>query len=335
METVLQTYNLEIGYRVGGEKKSVAAGINISLYKGELVCLLGANGKGKSTLLRTLAGNQPALAGEVKINGQEIGSVSKRKLAKLMSLVYTDHTQAGGLTVRELVELGRQPHTGFLGRLDAEDKAIVEKALADAGIAHKANDFVAELSDGERQKAMIARALAQETPIIFLDEPTAFLDVASKIETMRLLHRLARENNKAILLSSHDVSQALRLADRLITIDAAGKLNCGVTEQMVVSGELAQLFDASRIRFEAQEGNFYACEKYRAKASVESGSETVKMWIKNALRRNLFELVESEAEIKIKETPEGGFEMIVNNGTAEKFSCIGELSERLNNLQIK
>ena len=322
METVLQTYNLEIGYHVGGEKKTVASDINISLYKGELVCLLGANGKGKSTLLRTLAGNQPALSGRVEIDGKEIGAVSKRRLAKLMSLVYTDHTQAGGLTVRELVELGRQPHTGFLGRLDAEDKIIVEKALADAGIAHKAADFVAELSDGERQKAMIARALAQETPIIFLDEPTAFLDVASKIETMRLLHRLARENDKAILLSSHDVSQALRLADRLVTIDAAGCLNCGITEQMVVSGQLAQLFDADRIRFEALEGNFYACEKYRAKASIETGADTVKMWIINALRRNLFEPVESGAEIKIRETPDGGFDMTVSDGTAEHFACI-------------
>lgn len=335
MKTVLQTYNLEIGYRVGGEKKSVASGINISLYKGELVSLLGANGKGKSTLLRTLAGNQPALSGRVEINGQALETVSKRRLAKLMSLVYTDHTNAGGLTVRELVELGRQPHTGFLGRLDAEDRKIVDKALADAGIAHKANDFVAELSDGERQKAMIARALAQETPIIFLDEPTAFLDVASKIETMRLLHRLARENDKAILLSSHDVSQTLRLADRLITIDAAGDLKCGVTEQMVVSGELEQLFDADRIRFETLEGNFYACENYRATANIKSESETVKMWIKNALRRNLFEPVESGAEINIKESSDGGFEMTVNNGNVENFSGIGEISERLNNLQIK
>ena len=222
--TILEANNLNIGYINGKTIIDIVSDINLRLEEGELVCLLGANGKGKSTLLRTLAGTQPALSGEVRVQGGNVDKISKKKLAKLLGLVYTDHTQAGGLTVNELVELGRQPHTGFLGRLGSEDKTIVENALKDAGIYHKRESFVADLSDGERQKAMIAKALAQETPIIFLDEPTAFLDVASKLETMKLLHKLAKEKKKAVLLSSHDVSQTLLLADKLWIIDKDQKM---------------------------------------------------------------------------------------------------------------
>ena len=233
---VLTTHNLTIGYRHGGNAEALMSGIDVSLRRGRLTALLGSNGIGKSTLLRTISGIQPALEGEVRIDGRSIDTVRRSEMSKLLSIVFTDRTMAGGLTVRELVSLGRQPHTGFLGRLDAHDKEVVEHAVADVGVLHKIDSYVAELSDGERQKVMIAKALAQETPLIVLDEPTAFLDVASRIETLRLLSTLARNSGKAILLSTHDVAPTLLLADELWIIGKERKMQCGCTEDLVLAG---------------------------------------------------------------------------------------------------
>ena len=175
--TILSTHNLSIGYQKGKSSTIVLKNLNISLKRGSLVALVGANGIGKSTLLRTITSNQLPIEGYVTLNGKRFDEISKKELSKLLSIVNTDRTRAGGLTVRELVSLGRQPYTGFLGILDSNDRQIVETAMQNAGIAHKADSFLAELSDGERQKTMIAKALAQNTPVIILDEPTAFLDV--------------------------------------------------------------------------------------------------------------------------------------------------------------
>lgn len=283
---ILKARNLTIGYKNGDKKTEVISGINLSLCRGELVCLLGANGAGKSTLLRTLACTQPPLSGEVRIDDIVIDKISKSKFAKLLGLVYTDRTSAGALTVRELVELGRQPHTGFLGRLDKHDHEVVDKAINDVGIAYKSNAFVADLSDGERQKAMIAKALAQETPIIFLDEPTAFLDVESKIETIRLLHTLAKENNKAVLLSSHDISQALILADKLWIIDSTGEVESGATEDVILSGRLSTLFASDNIVFDMANGFFRAKSNYQRHVNLECALPNMRHWIINALQRN-------------------------------------------------
>lgn len=192
-EIVVEGRNLTIGYQVGKKRTEVHSGLNFQLFRGELTCLLGANGAGKSTLLRTLAAAQPSLSGDLKLLGRDLSAYSERELSRTIGVVLTDRTQAGGLTVYELVALGRQPYTGFFGRLDKTDKQLVEHALQAVEIAHKARCYMAELSDGERQKVMIAKALVQECPLILLDEPTAFLDVVSRIEIMNLLHRLAIE----------------------------------------------------------------------------------------------------------------------------------------------
>lgn len=268
--------------------------INISLYPGELVCIIGANGIGKSTLLRTLAGTQQPLSGNVLINDTSIIKFRASQLSRLIGLVYTDRTQAGGLTVNELVALGRQPHTGFLGRLSKPDKEIVRKAMQNTGIYPKLNSFLAELSDGERQKAMIAKALAQETPVIMLDEPTAFLDVASKIETMNLLHKLAHDNHKAIILSSHDISQALLLADKLWVITCDGKIHQGFTEDIILSGVLDNMFGNEKIKFNLLSGNFYSNVTYQKQAVVNGESDYLVHWCTNALKRNGVEIVEDD-----------------------------------------
>lgn len=246
---LLTTHNLAVGYGRGKHRTTLLSGLNLSLAPGEMVALLGKNGVGKSTLLRALTISTPPHDGTITIDGQDASTLSPRQLSRLIGLVATTRAIAGALTVEEIVALGRQPHTGLLGRLDSHDRDIVNKAMTDAGIAHKANNNIQDLSDGERQKAMIARALAQETPIIILDEPTAFLDVASRIETMQLLHSLAHEHNKAVLLSSHDIAQSLMLADRLWLITRDRQLIADTPERITASGAMNRVFDNPAITF--------------------------------------------------------------------------------------
>jgi len=210
----MQTKNLSIGY----PKRVVASGVNIQLEAGKLSCLIGENGVGKSTLLRTLAGFQKPLEGELIIDGTLLQDIPKRELAKKIAVVLTDKPDIQNTTVLELVSMGRMPYTGFFGRLSAEDNAIVEESMKITGV--EPSRKVNTLSDGERQKVMIARALAQQTPYIFLDEPTAFLDYPSKVRTMEMLKQLAREYNKTILLSTHDLEIALDMADRIVMMES-------------------------------------------------------------------------------------------------------------------
>ena len=250
--SIFATHNLAVGYRNGKNTVTLLKGLNLNLDQGKLVALLGQNGAGKSTLLRALTCDERPLDGSIEVNGRNLQEMSQKDRSRLIGLVSTERIQAGALTVTELVGLGRQPHTGFLGRLDDEDRVIVRQSMADAGIIGKADEYMASLSDGERQKAMIARALAQQTPIIILDEPTAFLDVASRIETMRLLQTLAHDRGKAVLLSSHDISQSLMLADELWLITTDRQVLTGTTRQLVASGAMEHLFTNRDIHFNPQ-----------------------------------------------------------------------------------
>ncbi len=216
---VVRMHNVTIGYR----NKVVGEGLDGCIRRGELTCLIGSNGLGKSTLLRTLAGFQPPLAGQVTWHDggtwRSLQAMTKAQLATLVSVVLTERPDVQHMTVGEVVGLGRMPYTGFFGTLSSADQKVVEEALSLVGISDFASRMIDALSDGERQKVMIAKALAQQTPVILLDEPTAFLDYPSKVEMMKLLSRLATETGKAILLSTHDLQLALQLADRLLTID--------------------------------------------------------------------------------------------------------------------
>lgn len=246
---ILTTHDLAVGYRNGKQQVTLLSGLDLVMEKGKLVAMLGQNGAGKSTLLRALTCDERPLNGTIEVNGKDLLTMSQKDRSRLIGLVSTERIQAGALTVRELVGLGRQPHTGFLGRLDDEDRAIIQQAMTDSGIISKADEYMASLSDGERQKAMIARALAQQTPIIILDEPTAFLDVASRIETMRLLQTLAHERGKAVLLSSHDISQSLMLADELWLITTDRQVLTGNPSKLVAEGAMDRLFENRSIHF--------------------------------------------------------------------------------------
>ncbi|WP_407405344.1 ABC transporter ATP-binding protein [Sodaliphilus sp.] len=248
-KSLISTQGLAVGYKRGNEAVQLLAGLNLDLCEGTLVALLGMNGAGKSTLLRAITGDTRPLAGKLCYAGRDVTEMSLSERARFMGLVSTDRIAAGGLTVTELVEMGRQPHTGFLGRLSKHDHEVVAHAIESVGMAHKANSYTSSLSDGERQKCMIARALAQETPVIVLDEPTAFLDVASRIETMELLSNLAHKQGKAVLLSSHDMSQSLLKADELWLITHDREVLTGTARELVEQGAMERLFPSPNIRF--------------------------------------------------------------------------------------
>lgn len=282
--TLLEGKELSIGYRSGKRQQIVQSSLNFQLHSGELTCLLGANGAGKSTLLRTLAAAQPSLGGTLTLQGKALKAYSTRERSRMLGLVLTDKTYTGGLTVREVASLGRQPYTGFFGKLTSKDREAVEQALQATGIAHKATDYMAYLSDGERQKVMIAKALAQECPVILLDEPTAFLDVVSRIEILSLLHRLAAEEHKAILLSTHEVEQALVLADRLWLLSPEG-LTCGVTEDLVLHHDLTRLFPTDTVRFDDTIGAYFPVKQNAVPIVLEAPNMLLEHWAHNALSR--------------------------------------------------
>lgn len=256
---VLTTHNLTAGYPASGKRpqSAVLTGLDLALPAGTMTLLVGANGSGKSTLLRTLSAAQPPLEGKVCLGERDIRSMSYRSRAEQVALVYTDRTGGGGLTVSELVALGRQPYTGFTGRLSAADRRIVDEAIESVGIAHRADRYTATLSDGERQKAMIARALAQQTPLIILDEPTAFLDIASRLEIMQLLARLVKSQNKTILLSTHDLSSSLPVADRLWVVDASARTVIeGPTRELIAAGAMDRVFPDRPVVFDASVSDY-------------------------------------------------------------------------------
>lgn len=215
----IRLHHLSIGYRRG---PVVARDINITILGGRLTCLIGDNGIGKSTLLRTLSGFQPKVGGEIWLGSREADSLSQRERSRIISIVLTQRPEMGGLTVHDLVGMGRSPYTDFWGNLAARDELAVRQSLVETGAWPLRDRKIDSLSDGECQKVMIARALAQETPIILLDEPTAFLDFHSRIDTLRLLSRLAHTMGKTILLSTHDLQLAAELADLLLLLSPDG-----------------------------------------------------------------------------------------------------------------
>lgn len=245
-----QLTQLVIGY----PGHPVAGPLSATLHQGELCCLLGANGVGKSTLLRTLAAFQPAMAGEIWLDGQRLKEITPRHLSTLVGIVLTDRVRTAGVTVRDLVAMGRSPYTNFWGKLTEADHRQVDQAIDQVGIRPFTERQIATLSDGERQKVMIAKALAQGTPVILLDEPTAFLDFPSKVEIMLLLRELAHEMGKTLLLSTHDLDLALQTADRLWLMGRDLPLAVGTPRELAAalpdyfpSGHLS--FDAEHLRF--------------------------------------------------------------------------------------
>ena len=250
MNTV-ELHHLSIGYKVKNTWRVVVEDINASLEEGRMTCLIGPNGVGKSTLLRTLSAFQPKIGGEILLQGKDLSQYTEKQLARLIGVVLTEKPDVQNMSVREIVGLGRSPYTGFWGTLNDDDWQAVDQALQQVGITDLSRRMIQTLSDGERQKVMIAKALAQQTPIIYLDEPTAFLDFPSKVETMQLLRRLALEEQKTIFLSTHDVELSLQLADKIWLMEP-GHLSVGTPRQLADEGALSRFIDHDGITFDKE-----------------------------------------------------------------------------------
>ncbi len=283
-QETIRLSDLRIGYRVRNEEHVVAEELDASISNGELTCLLGRNGAGKSTLLRTLAAFQPPLGGSIRLLGRTLTEYSDRALSHLLGVVLTDKCDLTNMTVTDLVAMGRAPYTGFWGALTASDRKEVDRAVAAVGIESLAERKIQTLSDGERQKAMIAKALAQQTPIILLDEPTAFLDYPSKVEIMQLLHRLTRETGKTIFLSTHDLELALQIADRIWLMKRGEPLITGTPEDLSIDGTLAGFFPQKGIAFDPTTGLFRIRNRYRKQVRL-SGDGLLRAMAEKALRR--------------------------------------------------
>lgn len=249
-ETGLRLDGLAVGYGHRRGRRPVLTALTAVAPRGGLTVLLGPNGVGKSTLLRTLAGLQPPLGGRVLLDGSDLARLGRADRARMVSTVLTDRVQVGLLTTADLVGLGRHPHTGPTGRLDATDHAVVDWALAAVGATRLATRDADELSDGERQRAMIARALAQEPSLMLLDEPTAFLDAPSRVTITALLRRLARERDLAVVVSTHDLELSLRVADQVWLVNRVGNLHTGTPDEVIDSGAINATFDGDDLHFD-------------------------------------------------------------------------------------
>lgn len=258
METkrsILSAQGLGIGYRNKRETGIVAQDINLAFAEGSLVALIGANGIGKSTLLRTLTGIQPPIFGNVQLNGNDITSISQKELAQNLAVVLTESLPPSNLTVFELVALGRQPYTNWLGLLSPEDMEKVNEAISLTEIDHLRTKKHHEISDGQLQKVLIARALAQDTPLIVLDEPTTHLDLLHKVNLIKLLKQLASQTGKCILYSTHDLDLALQLSDELVVMTTDSVIQDSPAN-LIANKTFDRLFNDTHIRFDAAKGGF-------------------------------------------------------------------------------
>ncbi|MEC4812871.1 MAG: ABC transporter ATP-binding protein [Scytonema sp. PMC 1069.18] len=296
---ILTTHNLTIGYKTSRKTlRNIATNISISLEAGELVCLLGPNGAGKSTLLRTLAGMQPPIQGEVRLLGDDVYKLSPQELAKRLSLVLTEKVDVGLLSAYTFVSLGRYPYTNWWGKLTPLDEDIVIWAIKSVGAGHLIHRNVNELSDGERQKIAIARALAQSPMVMLLDEPTAFLDLPRRVEIMQLLRQLAQDTNQAILLSTHDLNLALRLADKVWLLASNGILHVGAPEDLVLSGAFADTFRSEGVEFDVSSGEFLLNIAHKGKVSL-IGEGIAAVWTIRALQRVGFQVIQNGTSLDI------------------------------------
>ncbi|MET8863785.1 ABC transporter ATP-binding protein [Nonomuraea sp. NPDC004580] len=297
--------DLTVGYR----RRAVLSDINVTLHAGELACLIGANGIGKSTLMRTLARAQPRLAGRIELRGRPIADLSPRELAAELAIVLTDRVAVGQLHGYDLVALGRAPHTGWFGRLDDTDRRVIEQALDTTNAGHLADRPVSELSDGERQRLMIARALAQQPSVLLLDEPTAFLDVAARLELIKLLLSLTHEHGLAVLMSTHDVEHMLRHADSVWLITPEHDLISGAPEEIGLAGHLQRLLNDAAV-VDPRTGTLTWGSRHSATAGITAPHDCpadLLSWTARAVERAGYRVGDGEADVTVEVRSSGGW----------------------------
>lgn len=254
-KNILSTTNLSIGYKTKGLITTIAQNLNLNLQQGKLIALIGANGIGKSTLLRTITGIQKPLEGTVYLNDKKVTDYEPLELAQNLSIVLTEKLPPSNLTVFELVALGRQPYTNWIGTLSDVDSAKINEALELTQISHLASKKHYEISDGQLQKVLVARALAQDTPLIILDEPTTHLDLLHKVALFKLLKKLTKETNKCILFSTHDIDMAIQLSDDMILMTPETIIQDEPCN-LISKGSFNTIFKDEHIIFDQEKGKF-------------------------------------------------------------------------------
>lgn len=318
LEKILTIEMLGIGYGAGSGKNTLLPPLSADAVKGELVAVIGRNGIGKSTLLRTLAGIQEQKGGVITCLGRNIRDYSPKELALVAGYISTESIRISSMRVYDLVALGRYPHTSLLGNMSAEDHAAIASALDNASIRHCSGKFVAELSDGERQKANIARLLAQDSGIMLMDEPAAFLDIGSKFEVFNLMYNLCHENRKTIVCTTHDLDMAVRYADKIWLLLETGLLQ-GSPEDLMINGQFEQFFKSSSLVFNSDEGTWSFRENSGNKIHV-IGSGRVHHWTCEALKRAGFSVSEEMTRVCIDIQPGPAWVLLTPSEKTEHHS---------------
>jgi iron complex transport system ATP-binding protein len=326
---ILSLDSLKIGYVSGRDENVLLPPLSACADKGELIAVIGRNGIGKSTLLRTLTGLQPSLGGEIFYGGKNIRDFSKMDLAQKVGYISTEIVKVSNMSVYDLVALGRFPHTNWMGKIDSKNHEIIMDAIGKTSMSTFCNRFVSELSDGERQRAMIARILAQDTGIMIMDEPTAFLDIGSKYEILHLLHLLSRKSEKTIIFSTHDLQIAISQADKIWLI-LDDKLIEGAPEDLMIEGAFDHLFGSSPVQFNSENGTFSFRSEDMGSIFIE-GKGIRRHWTEKAINRAGF-LVSEEKTIPFIIIPSGNnSEWKLSTGvSSKKFRSIYELVSFLN-----
>ncbi|MBK8033613.1 MAG: ABC transporter ATP-binding protein [Chloroflexi bacterium] len=294
-EHLLQLEELSAGYvQRGKAARPVVQPFSTNINPGTVTCLIGPNGAGKSTLLRTIAGMQKPLSGRVLIGGSDVQRLSAAERARRLSVVLTQKMEVGLFTGYALVALGRTPYTGWLGQLSDHDHQVVRRAIELVGAESLAERPVQHMSDGERQRIMIARALAQEPDLLILDEPTAFLDLPRRVECMLLLRDLARRTGCGVVLSTHDLDLALRCADQIWLLPYTGRIQVGLPEDLVLNGAFEAAFRSTTAGFDLLTGTFQPIARSSAQV-VLAGAGAPYVWTKRALEREGYDVVDQPA----------------------------------------
>lgn len=287
MNPLLCTHHLALGY---SQDHPLAQGVNLQFQAGQLVCLAGPNGSGKSTLLRTLAGLLPPIQGHVTLLGKAFEEWSDREKARHLAIVFARFPSSSYLRGREYVALGRSPYTNWLDHLKPQDQAAIEEAIALVDAKHLVNQLIDDLSDGERQRLAIARALAQQTQVLLLDEPTAYLDLPHRVQLYKVLRQWARDRGLCVIMSTHELDLALRFADRMVLLDGKGSVSVGVPEALAFDGSIGHAFQAEGVRFDMESGGFTVEQQGFATIQV-TGDCLGAQWTRRALHRLGYQFV--------------------------------------------
>jgi hypothetical protein len=320
----IQLHDLSTGYRSRREEKVISRHLELAIAPGEVVMLMGPNGSGKSTLMHTMAGLLPPLSGEVIISGKPLSSLKMKELARLLSLVLTERIPAGNMSISDIVAVGRYPYTGFRGSLRPEDKVVIREALTACHLDGMQERLYSTLSDGEKQRVMIARALAQETPLILLDEPTAHLDLPSRLEVTTMLRSLARSLGKSILISTHELDLALGWADTIWLMDRAGEIVSAAPEDLILDGHIERVFGAPGLSYDRERGEFSIRQSGGKKIGLR-GEGLRYIWTSRALQRLGYEVTASTGAYPEVALTEGAWELALPSGTRSVYPSITTL----------